>query len=140
MIRCELLRDKGILILGPEGELEAGDFAGWPASSPLCRRTRKEVLTGHIRPSSRVQRSNAGITLHNDVSKCQHSLSDGVAVAHAGVSVARHQRRRGHPDLAGVWKGVGCRIRYGIERSHPFPGTSPASLHWLERATDYFRA
>lgn len=28
MIRCELLRDKGILILSPEGKLEAGDFAG----------------------------------------------------------------------------------------------------------------
>lgn len=27
MIRCELLRDKGILVLSPEGELEAGDFA-----------------------------------------------------------------------------------------------------------------
>jgi hypothetical protein len=28
MIRCELLRDKGILVLSPEGELEAGDFVG----------------------------------------------------------------------------------------------------------------
>ena len=27
MLRCELLRDKGILILRPEGELAAADFA-----------------------------------------------------------------------------------------------------------------
>jgi hypothetical protein len=26
MIKCELLRDKGIAIISPEGELEAGDF------------------------------------------------------------------------------------------------------------------